>query len=186
MTQYTQTPMPPTFDPSDRKPTSVTVFGVLNIAFGALGCITAPLGLFQFFADPDSNPVYAHVQSMSWYMIYSVVSSGIGVVLSISLLAAGIALLMNMAWGRLLSIGVAGFNIVLLLIAIPITVMVMLPMAGSDDPALQAGAYGGIVGGSCGMCIGMIYPILLIIFMMRPAVKDWFAKQANDGQPMMV
>lgn len=180
MSQHAQPTVPPTVDPSQRKPTSIVVFGVLNIVFGALGCIMAPLGLIQFFADPQSNPIYEHVQGIGWYMAYSMVSAVLGIVLALALLAAGIGLLMDKPWGRLVSIGVAAANLVLLLIAIPVTLMVMLPLTTADDPAVQAGGYAGIASGSCGMCIGMIYPILLIVFMMRPAVKTWFAKQAGD------
>ena len=37
-------------------------------------------------------------------------------------------------------------------------------------PEQMGGAVGSMVGGLCGSCFGIIYPILLLIFMMRPNV----------------
>jgi len=38
----------------------------------------------------------------------------------------------------------------------------------------DAGLIGGALAGTCGALIGLIYPILLLIFMNRQSVKNWF------------
>jgi hypothetical protein len=50
----------------------------------------------------------------------------------------------------------------------------MLQAAAEQQGPESAGLIGGAIGGSVGGCFGMIYPILLLIYMLRPNVKNAF------------
>lgn len=52
--QILNTAQPPLIQPqANPKPVSITVFGILNIVFGAFGLLCAPFGLVVLFAMPN-------------------------------------------------------------------------------------------------------------------------------------
>ncbi len=115
------------------------------------------------------------------------VSTVIGIILSIALIAAGIGLIREKAWGRSVSIAYAWLMIVLVVIGSLIMLFAFaLPLLQGMDPAASpadtAAVIGGVVGATVGMCFGLIYPILLLIFLNRRAVREFFA--VGDGSPL--
>jgi hypothetical protein len=109
-----------------RRPTAVTVMGVLNIVFGSLSLLcTLCLGIMFLFVSalfsqplppmpqgpgmppnvPPINEVWDLMrQQVTWLMPYLIGSLLVGLVLAIMLIIAGIGLLNMKRWGRVLSI----------------------------------------------------------------------------------
>jgi uncharacterized membrane protein len=84
------------------------------------------------------------------------------------LIAAGIGLLYLKAWARVLSLGYGWFAIVWGIIGMVVNVGLIT----SGAYGAPRDAVGGMMGGVFGGLVGLIYPILLIVFMRRPNVKD--------------
>jgi hypothetical protein len=152
--------------PSDQRPTSVTVFGILNIVFGSLGLLCSPFGFIGVFTLPDTfNPTLLY---KGWLLF----SAFIGLALSVWLLSMGIGLLNLKRWARVGSIAYGWFTIIWGIIGMIINFYVLfgqkISSSPEEMPALIGGAFGGIFGG----VIGLVYPILLIVFMKKPAAVN--------------
>ena len=162
-----------------QRPTTVTVFGILNIAFAILGVF----GIFASFAllsasAMSNNPVVTIIRDNPAYAAWMKISIPLGILSCVLLLAAGIGLLLLKEWGRKLSIAYAIYAIVFGIAGTVLNFVFltrpMLERASQQQGPEAAGAMGGAIGGSVGGCFGLIYPILLLIFMMRPNVKAAF------------
>ena len=148
-----------------RRPTAATVFGVLNIVFGALGLCATPFSLTGAFSR--SGPLAALADDSLW-RTYSLVSGIVSLAVSVVLIVAGIGLLKTLRWARLVSIYYAVFSLVWGGMGLAFTVVYVLPKitAQVSWPA----AVGGVVGGVAGGVLALAYPVLLLIFMTRPAM----------------
>ena len=161
------------------RPTSVTVFGILNIVFAVFGVfgIIATLAMFKLAAG-TGNPALQIMQDNPDFAAWIKLSIPLGLLSSIALLAAGIGLLLMKSWARKLSLGYAIYAIVLSIVGMVINYLWMIrPMmekAAQQQGPEAAGAIGGIIGGLAGGCFSLIYPILLLIFMSRPKVVAAF------------
>jgi hypothetical protein len=162
-----------------QRPTSATVFGILNIGFAGMGIIgiIASIGLLMLSVN-FNNPVVKVMQESPGYALWFKICIPLGLLSCGVLLAAGIGLLLVKPWGRLLSIGYAiyaiGFGIVGTVVNFLFITRPLLEQAQNKGGPEAAGAIGGAIGGSIGGCFGMIYPILLLIFMFHPAIRDAF------------
>ncbi|MHC4212538.1 MAG: DUF4339 domain-containing protein [Planctomycetota bacterium] len=146
----------------DMRPTSVTVLGILNIVFGGLGILCTPVGLVATFAIPNamnSTPV-----AKVWLLIGSVV----GIFCSFILLIVGIGLLNLRRWARKWTLGYGWFAIVWGIVGMFVNVALAISGGMGNTPE----AIGGVIGGFFGGIVGLVYPILLIIFMLKPHVKS--------------
>ena len=144
------------------RPTAVTVFGILNIVFGTLGLMCMPLAFVGMFAMPHvGNPA-------ALPKVWLLFSSAIGLGCTVLLIAAGIGLLYLKAWGRRCSLFYGWFAIVWGIIGAGLNIwFTTLKAEGNMEMVLPS-----VIGGVCGGLIGLIYPILLVIFMQRPNVKE--------------
>jgi len=89
-----------------QRPISVNVFGILNIVFACFGILGTVASLCLLFgAAASNNPVAKVIQENATYMAYLKVMIPVGILASITLLVAGIGLLMLKNWARYLSIG---------------------------------------------------------------------------------
>jgi hypothetical protein len=163
-----------------KKPTAITVFGVLNLVFGVLGACGVVFSLVSLFmATPGTNPVYDVMRSSVVLVYWTYASSLIGGVLTLVLCIAGIGLLMDKAWGRLASLAYGGATILFGLLGILMNAIFLFPamleLADSSRPEVAGGVIGGVVGGVAGSCIGLVYPVLLIVFMTRKPVVEYLA-----------
>ena len=163
------------------KPTSVTVFGILNLVFGALGICGMIGALVSLFGQPGGqpNPVTEIMENSPGYRMFMMVSMGLGAIFTIVLIIAGIGLLSGNRSGRSLSIVYAVYGIISCIVGLIANfVWVFGPLMERLDqlPAgpERAGAMGGIVGGTVGGCFGLIYPVLLLIFMKTKKVTEYF------------
>jgi hypothetical protein len=149
------------------RPAAVTVFGILNIVFGALGLLSMPCALFFMFAMPGKvmNPTRA---VKAWLLF----SSLIGFVATILLIITGIGLLNLKAWARKWAVGYGWFAIIWGVLGTIMNLILMTSGAYGYSQDAAPGAMGGMIGGTIGGLFGLIYPILLIVFMQRPNVKN--------------
>jgi hypothetical protein len=169
-----------------QRPVSVTVFGVLNIVFGALGVIGVIAVIVITYILPlptANNPVLEITRNSPGYALWMDVALPLGLLATGVSVAAGIGLLKLKNWGRTLSIGYAIYSIVAGVIGSMVNyIFVMQPLmeqASHKSGPEAAGLIGAAIGGTFGTCFGMIYPVLLLIFMLRPKVVAAFRPPAE-------
>jgi hypothetical protein len=172
-------------------PTSVVVFGILNIIFGLLGFLGTAFSAFVLFGMAGDNPFLAAQGAImaAWVRI-TVVLGFLGATM---LLVSGIGLLRMRSWGHNLAIAYAIFAVVVAMLGVAVQIFEVLPQIqqagrGADSAPLIGQAVAGTLGG----CIGLIYPLLLWYFVTRPNVVAAFAgtssaepldAQLADSQP---
>ena len=170
----------------NERPTPVLVFGILNIIFGVWSLLGAPFSFWSVLsADPATNPAAA-VYSNQLIRNWTLMSGALAVLTGLILIIAGIGLLQMRSWSRVLSIGYAIFAIVLGVITTMFNVAVLMPatmaqmgeIAGNSEAARVGGLIGGMIGVLAGI-VGLVYPVLLLIFMTRPHIIA-----ALEGQPI--
>ena len=144
------------------RPTAVTVFGILNIVFGSLGLLCVPVGLIAIFAMP--NAMNTAGSNTVWMLLSGVV----GLACTIFLIVVGIGLLYQKAWARTGSLVYGWFAIIWGIIGAGLNIWLMTSRVEAYSPSIIPSMIGGVFGG----LIGLIYPILLIIFMRRPSVRN--------------
>lgn len=157
------------------RPTSITVCGVLNIVFGAIGLLCAPCMLVALLMPQGNfggNPVMHAMQTNALYKGWVIGGSGIGFFAAIVLVVAGIGLLNLRNWARLLSIGYGIYAILMGITGTVIQALVLLPLVPQARGPEAAGLIGGVFGGLCGSVFGLAYPVVLIILMMRRVAID--------------
>lgn len=174
-----------------RRPAPVNVFGILNIAFAVMAffsllMLAAMLFLGDRLADSPilkSNPVLAMMMNNPGYRMIQQISLVLGIPSTLMLLISGIGLLKLKPWARMLSIIYGIFAVVQCLALSVANYFYMLEPMLKQQPDMRdpqaAGAFFGAIGGTLGGCVGIIYPILLIIFMHRRSVVD--ALRAGPG-----
>ena len=144
------------------RPPSVTVFGILSIIFGGFGLLCTPFALIGAFTSVKG------FHEAAWYKGWLVVCSGANVGGAIWLLAIGIGLLGLRRWARSGTVAYAWFIIVLKILDLMAGV-VAVASGGLSMPSQAMPAY---IGGLFGGLIGLIYPILLLVFMTKPHVIE--------------
>lgn len=169
------------------RPTVVTVFGWLNLGFGAYGLFAlAASAVFLFGLLSPSNPVVALMQTGA-YRAYTIGSMFFGALAGLALMAGGVGLLQSQRWGRTLTLGYAYFTIVNGLVGAVVTfVYLLLPlMDNAASTPETAGAIGGAVGALFGTCFSLLYPGALIYGMSRRDLRDYLdavdAPEAGAG-----
>jgi hypothetical protein len=173
-----------------QRPTSVTVLGILNIVFAAFGVMGFAISILMIFVKPElnvKNPVLDMMRQNPGYAMYTNISMVIGAVFTLVLGLAGIGLLMLRPWGRTLSIVYAVFAIISVIVNSFLNYYFLIAplmdkLAAQQPGQEKAAAIGGIVGMVAGVCIGPIYPVILLIFMYRPNVKAAFGAQDSADQ----
>jgi hypothetical protein len=168
-----------------QRPTSITVFGILNIVFAAFGffAVLASVMLFAVTGTNSNNPVIQLIQDNPAYAAYLKFSIGLGLVVCAALLVAGIGLLKMKPWARMLSIIYGVFGIISVIINsianYYFLVQPMLEKAHNEQGPEAAGVMGGAIGSMFGGCFGIIYPVLLLVFMNLPKVAAAFNPPAS-------
>jgi len=148
------------------KPTSVTVFGILNIVFGGLRLLL----FISFGLLVGVSAMQKTMEATAAYKMWSLASGFIGIGFSIWLLVLGIGLVTMKRWARGGSVIYACVMIVWIIVIVGMNIAALflkwinLPEAGLPE----------FIGGTCGGLIGMIYPVLLLIFMRTEKVRKAF------------
>jgi hypothetical protein len=161
--------------PPRERPASVTVFAILSIIFGIWGVLGMIWSIIVFSgaipALNKDNFALEIFQKNRVYMAFMVVSMILGSIAAIVLIVCGAALMKLRDWARRILIG---YGIYAIGAGILGTVMnwifvfkpMMAQFEGAKGPE-KYGAIGGMIGGMVGGVIGLIFPALLIVFMMR-------------------
>lgn len=166
-----------------QRPTYVTAFGILNFVFAALGVIglIAAIALLGLPAD-SNNPVIQLIHECPVYATWLKVSIALDVLGCGLLLAAGVGLLGLKPWARTLTIAYAIYAIAFCLGGMLINLILMdQPMLG---PAAQQRAFetvaavGGPISGTIGGLFWVLYPLLLLGFLLRPKAAAVFRPPA--------
>lgn len=174
------------------RPTSVTVFAVLNLILGGFGVLNSAGALAIRFGvlklpGMENNPAYKLMQDNAQFAIYNDVMIGLGIVAVIAILAASIAMLQLKPWGRLVTIGWGCYGMLVTAVGAALNhVLVMKPMveqAGSEAERLGAtiGAYGAIV--VAVLFLG--YYALMIGLLSRPKVRTAFEQRDELMEPVL-
>ena len=171
---------------SPQPPAAAKVFGILNILFGVLGICGIAMSAVVLFVPlgaemTKDNPALQLMQENALYRTFTQVAVVLGFIATVALIVGGIGLLQLRPYGRTLSIGYGIYAIAMNLLGMVINVAYVFPAllenanAAGGGPA-AAGAWGGIIGGVGGGCLGIIFPILLLYFMFRPNMVAAFRK----------
>ncbi|MCA9066365.1 MAG: hypothetical protein KDA96_25030 [Planctomycetaceae bacterium] len=179
--------------PVNQRPTSMTVFGILNIVFSVMGICGATIGIISMFMMQQGqqfgppNPAIDIMLNSPAYRVFNIISQIVGLLTAFILLTSGIGLLKGRSFGRTLANvyaviaivgGIAGTIASYFILVVP-----MMQQA-NQGPEQQAAAIGGAIGGLVGGCVGMIYPILVLVFMNRATVKEYLQRQEAQSLAM--
>jgi len=167
------------------RPTSATVFGVLNILFSVLGFLGSAYSALVYLAVSDPNNAAANpfeaLELSPLMATWLKAATILGFFANVVLLAAGVGLLMMRGWGRMLSLIYSIYAIVGTAVGMVMNwFFIVMPLINSMDdgrgpgPALIGAAIGGVFGG----CVSLVYPALLWYFMTRPGLVAAFAGQS--------
>lgn len=172
-----------------RRPTSVTVFGIVNIVFGSLGLACTPAWAFWLFtpvaAGAARNPTTELMRGETYrgVLIASIILSWIA---SGVLLAAGIGLLKERSWGRKLSVGYGVYSIAAQIVAALANFLLLvrpLMEAARHDRSPEATSAATLaVVSNVGGLVGLVFPVLLLVFMTRPYVVA-FLERPRPADP---
>jgi hypothetical protein len=157
---------------------SVTIFGILNIGFALFGFVSLLIGRLMLHANLPGNNVIKTLQSDPSYVLWTDVSTVVGLVFAVVLLATGVGLLLSQGWARVISLAYAVIDIIFLLPSSVINYHFMQGMTG-QVPGASASmmAVFTLVGALFGLLFGLAYPVLLLIFMTRPKVIAAFGPE---------
>jgi len=162
-----------------QRPASVTIFGILNIIFAVFG-VLGTFGRLHLFVNMETsaNLVVKIMRENPGYATWMKAMIPLGLLGCGVLLASGFGLLKLKEWGRKASIGYAIYEIVAGLLGGAVNfVFVFLPLLEASSHQHDPEAIGVMfvaVGTTAIGIFGMIYPILLILFMTRPKVVQAF------------
>jgi hypothetical protein len=168
------------------RPAAITVFGILNIVFAAFGIFGLLGSAVMLFGTPDSNnPVIKIMHENPGYATWLKVNLLLGIPSCACLAASGIGLLRLKSWARILSIVYAVYAILLGFLGVAINVIfLVLPLlrrAQEQNGPEAVGFIAGAIGGSLGGCIGLVYPVLLLMFLTRPKLAAAFRENPQSA-----
>ena len=183
-----------------KRPTSVTVFGILNIGFAVSGmcgvAVTAAQPAIQQAMEQAAkdngqevkqDPVQKLLAADPKVRLIGNISTGSGVVVTLVLLISGVALLLMRPWGRTLSIVYAVYDILSKIALSALSFwFIQSALEGQEEvPAeIPVGTLQGIFAFSfgCSLIFGLVYPIVLLIFMFRTTVTEAFGVSGRSEQ----
>ena len=169
------------------RPMSVSVFGVLNIIFGAFGLLGVLMSAPTFFskAADSKNSVIQVMNHSPTFAAWMVISAVLGALASAALLAAGIGMLQLWPMARKVSIGYAIYSMVMTPLGVIMELVFVLPVltaqAHQQQGPAAAAVVGGTIGSMFGSLLGLTYPVLLLIFMLRRNVIAAFDPARRGG-----
>jgi len=165
-----------------QRPTSVTAFGILNILKAGFGIFSTIISIAVFLTPADSNiPFVKMLHENPAYAAWLKLCIPLGLLSCTVLLVAGIGLLCLKSWARTLSVACAIYEICICILATALNSLFLFQPFLKNQPDSQAAASAlfGLIGGGSIVCLGLIYPILLLVFMLRPNVVAAFQPSAQ-------
>jgi len=138
-----------------QRPRFITVFGILNIIFGVFG-LFSPLSAFA------NMRLYEAMGFSDGFRTWLVISSIIGFGIAIWLIVLGVGLLQLKQSARNGSVAYGWIAIALGIIGYIVTFSTLGPMKND----------GSVISGLIGGAFGLVYPILILVFMRKPAAIE--------------
>lgn len=175
------------------RPTGVTVFAILHVLFGLAGIggtlFSIVFALLDVSLAAGPNPILDAINENEAYRSYTFVMGIVGVFFSIALIASGLGLLKVRAWARTVSLVYGVYGIVFAIIGNVVNYFALykpiLEKVAGADGGQDLVVVGGIIGGVAGSCIGLVYPVAIVIYFLRPSIRKLFKEglpsTASDG-----
>lgn len=174
---------------ASKRPASLIVFGVLHLLLGLMGLlggITALIFLLSDFKLPEGSFDLQAIlcEELPWYQTYATTSVVLGLLVSIVLIVAGIGLFRARECARKATIYYGYYGVAAGLIGAFIVVTQTAPVMnglldGANDMDRIA-IIAGIGGAYIGVAMGLCYPVLVLIFMNRSALKTAIAESEAE------
>ena len=168
-----------------QRPFPVSIFGILNIVFGfyALYSVFATLSTLSITGE-TKNEIAKIIHDVPAYATWVKCTIPLGLLSSALLVPAGVGLLRLGEWARKLSIAYGVYAILFDIAVAIINFVFVLPPGipgpshtdGGGNPALVAAVIA-IMGG----VFGLIYPVVLIVFMTRREIAAAFRPPAEPS-----
>ncbi len=166
-----------------QRPVSPKVLGIFNIVFGVIGLIATAVSFVMMDAVsqmPQNGPPNPALEAMKnpEYGNWIMATMPIGIVATLLLIASGVGLCMYRKWGRTAAIWYVGFSVLAIVVGMYINYRFLLaPMLaeaqdGAAGPEVIGGAVGGVIGGVMGSCGGLVYPVIVAVFMCQKRFRD--------------
>lgn len=177
------------------EPQTVKIFGVLHLVFGAYGVFSVLSGLVVIFFGnifmkvfPQTPELAAQAQAQAEMndklMPMNIIATLLTIVVTAFIITAGVTLLKKrrsgLKWSNRYAISSIVMKIIVAVLTVTITYPAMKEMMQSQAPggATSGAMEIGMIGGALiGVLLPVIYPILTLVFLNRPATKDWFANR---------
>lgn len=165
-----------------KRPTAVTVFGMLNLMIGVSGvCCYGLASVLMFIAlNPQRWRDNSVLPLMEEYTLYRTINQAgmlLGLVSSVVLIAAGIGLLRLRPYGRTLSIGYGIYAIVINVLLTIFGFMFVFPALfekANASGGWSSGAGDGLIGNIIGIGMRLTFAGILLYFMFRPYIAEAF------------
>ena len=169
------------------RPTSVTVFAIINIILCGLGVlgtifwIINKLGLIP--QPPEKDVLTLAMENSAVFQRFSDITTVVGLFTIILSLAASIAMFSLKPWSRNVTIGLGVYGVVLIITSYAIQYFViwtplLADVTGTDMIIVKAAM---IVGGVIS-AIFIGYDLLMIFMLSRPVVVDAFTPAPFDNE----
>jgi hypothetical protein len=166
--------------PVQRPGTALKVLGIIQIVFGILGLLSAPVTvLVAIFNAASKDPVQRKLHTLMWegpVAAWSYSQAALGFVFAVLLIATGIGVVRGKLWGRTVGLVYAIGTLASLLIGQVIMFVAVYPalfdMLSSTNPIERAGAAGGIGGGVGAAIFGMVLPLITLVVLARKSARD--------------
>jgi hypothetical protein len=150
------------------RPTSVTVFGILNIVFGGLAFSCSPFAVFGFLMAGE------RMEMTAGYKTFLLLMNLVGFGSTIWMLVLGIGLLMLRKWARNGSVIFAYCGIMFIVISYGSRFLALYLGWLKLPQGIPQGILHELIGGTCAGLIWLIYPVLLLVLMQTAKVKQAF------------
>jgi len=157
------------------------VYSVLFNLCGSLIGLSLPLWVPAFLdflirVAPEVQNLEALFRGpMMWYIV---ITSFVSLILGICFLAGGIGLLKLLPWSRTLLLAASVAAIVWNIINFLIAQLIITPWVSDampmEDVRSSPQAIGQIIGGFFGVIVQLALPIVLLIFLTRPSIREQF------------
>ena len=161
-------------------PVGVKVVSIIGIIWGILTLLGSLWGIVSLSVRiGPPNPALDALYNDPAYVGAMVISSILGFALGLLLLAASIGSLNLRSWARkgmLIYAGLACANTILgTIISFAFVIPKMTETLARTSPAAAEGAkIGGIIGGGCGIILGLALPVAIFAVFNSPTTKDAF------------
>jgi len=184
-----------------RRPTSITVFAILNIVFGSLGLACGLCGVVGQAASGmmttqstgakgqqfDTEAFKKHMErEVPGYTIVEWGRLLLGIFLSLLLLGSGIGLLKMQLWARLACMGYGVIQILVQLGVLVYNIALVLPAIDTyfrNNPlpgGITMPSWSFVAGAVVGALLSVTYAVILLIWAALPATGRAFSQGALD------